>query len=164
MVRCQCMLLCVYLPTYYLQHMMCNNQLVCVYHNVCCCFMLHFYILVFPSIKLPLLFTFLFLVHMHFTLAVISWCMHSQCAPLLTISHNMMCAFQGLQLLLLDVLLLTFHVLCGSVVYLLVFFFQLTCWCGLPIRCLLNIKGIGTVGGKCSSLGSGLVKRILLVL
>ena len=67
MVRCQCMLLCVYLPTYYLQHMMCNNQLVRVYHNVCCCFMLHFYILVFPSIKLPLLFTFLFLIHALYT-------------------------------------------------------------------------------------------------
>ena len=70
MVRCQCMLLYVCLPTYYLQRMMCNNQVffkLCVYTIMCVVALLHFYILVFPSIKLPLLFTFLFLSHALYT-------------------------------------------------------------------------------------------------
>ena len=64
-------------------------------------------------------------------LAVVSWWVHSQCGLLYYLPH-IMCAFQDIQPLLLDVLLLTFHVLlCLSlcsmlnnllvVVYLLVF-------------------------------------------
>ena len=59
------------------------------------------------------------------------------------------------QLSLLDVLLLTFHVLCG--LSRCVFLSINLLMCSAYLMFTIDIKGIGTVGGKCSSLGSGLV-------